>query len=283
MGIAIIVPGVSYSDNNLGKVTISQKLPVTGISIVGNEVVRGESYQYTISYSPSNTSQRGVVWSVEQGSEYATINQNGLLTILQGASSNDVTIKAVSTYNADVVATKVLQVTYFKELVPIYKLENKSFTASESSLINTNKTLMDSVNTEWTLFVDLSIGEKPSNQPQSELVSIYSNRSVDSIGIGYSVYNNGSKFLRFSDGSTRKLVSVSENWKGAIRRNGDTISYSLDGKTWTDAYTMQDNNNTNPLCFGGIINNGMPGYYAHGNVVKALLYDSVIEDCSNLF
>lgn len=282
MGIAIIVPGVSYSDNNLGKVTISQQVPVTGISIIGNEVVRGESSQYTISYSPLNTSQRGVVWSVEQGGAYATINQNGLLTILQGASSSAVTIKAVSMHNAEVLATKVLQVTYFKELVPVYKLENKTFTASSPSVINTNKTLMDNVNTKWTLFVDLSIGEKPSNIPQSELVSIF--KGSDSIGIGYPIYGNGSKFLCFYDGSsTRKLVSIAtETWKCAIRRDGETISYSLDGKTWVNASTTQGTN-TNPLSFGGIINNSSPGYYANGSVVRALLYDSVIEDCSNLF
>lgn len=282
MGVAIIVPGVSYSDNNLGKVTISQQVPVTGISIVGNAVARGESSQYTISYSPTNTSQRGVVWSVEQGSEYATINQNGLLTILQGASSSSVRIKAVSTHNAEVVATKVLQVTYFKEIVPVYKLENKSFTASSHSVINTNKTLMDNANTKWTLFVELSIGEKPSDMMQSELVSIF--KGTDSIGIGYPVYGNGSKFLCFYDGSsTRKLVSITtDTWKCAIRRNGATISYSLDGKTWTDASTTQGTN-TNPLSFGGSINNSSTDYYANGSVVRALLYDSVIEDCSNLF
>lgn len=282
MGIAIIVPGVSYSDNNLGKVTVSQQVPVTGISIVGNAEVRGESSQYTISYSPTNTSQRGVVWSVEQGSEYATINQNGLLTILQGASSNAVTIKAVSTHNAEVVATKVLQVSYFKELVPVYKLENKTFTAGSSSVINTNMTLMDNAHTMWTLFVDLSFGEKPSDIPQSELVSIFN--AADSIGIGYSVYNNGSKYMRFNDGSgARKLVSITtETWKCAIRRSGVTISYSLDGKTWTNASTTQGTN-PNPLSFGGVINNSMPNYDANGIVVKALLYNSVIEDCSNLF
>ena len=282
MGIAIIVPEVSYSENNLGKVTISQQILITGISIVGNEVVMGESSQYTISYSPTNTSQRGVVWSVEQGSEYATINQNGLLTILQGASSSVVIIKAISIYNEEVVATKVLQVTYFKELVPIYKLENKTFTTNSPSVINTNMTLMDNVNTKWTLFVDLSIGDKPSDMPQSELVSIY--KGTDSIGIGYPVYGNGSKFLCFYDGSsTRKLVSITTNtWKCAIRRNGATISYSLDGKIWTDASTTQGTN-TNPLSFGGIINNSIPGYYANGSVIKALLYDSVIENCSNLF
>lgn len=282
MGIAIIVPEVSYSENNLGKVTISQQIPITGISIVGNEVVMGESSQYTISYSPTNTSQRGVVWSVEQGSEYATINQNGLLTILQGASSNVVIIKAISIYNEEVFATKVLQVTYFKELVPIYKLENKTFTTNSPSVINTNITLMDNVNTKWTLFVDLSIGDKPSDIPQSELISIYNGK--DSIGIGYPVYNNGNKFLCFYDeSSTRKLVSITTNtWKCAIRRNGATISYSLDGNTWIDASTTQGTN-TNPLSFGGIINNSRPGYYANGSVIKALLYDSVIENCSNLF
>lgn len=283
MGIAIVVPGVSYAENNLGKVTITQQIEVAAIAISGSNEISGETSQFTISYTPYDTSQRGVTWSIEEGSEYATIDQNGLLTILRGASSSNVVIKAISLHNPAIYTTKNIVVTYFKEITPIYTLQNKLFTAQSDGIINTGKTLMDNVNTQWTLFLDLSIGALPSGMAQSELVSIYG--GTDAIGIGYPVYNNGGKFLRFYDGSsTRKLVSITtpDAWKCAIRRNGTSISYSLDGVSWTEAGTTQGTN-TNPLSFGGIINNSIPGYYANGTVVKALLYDSVLENCSNLF
>ena len=112
MGTAIVVQGISFATKNLGKVTILENVDVTGIAITGSDTLSGLEGQYGITYTPAYTSQKGVTWSIESGSEYASISSSGLLTVLSGASSSAVVIKAVSTYNAAIYATKSITVTY---------------------------------------------------------------------------------------------------------------------------------------------------------------------------
>lgn len=117
MGIAIIVPNCDFSEANLGKVTLSG-IPVAEIIITGDSDVRGTSAQYSVDYIPTTTSERDVVWSIESGSEYASINSNtGSLTIKSGANNSQVTIKATSIANSDIYATKTITVTYDASLV----------------------------------------------------------------------------------------------------------------------------------------------------------------------
>lgn len=113
MGIALILPECDFSDKSLGKVTIKGNVPLTGISIVGEDNVNGVEAQYTCMYSPAVTTDRDVVWSVESGNQYAYINPStGLLLVLEGASNANVTIKAVSALHSDIYATKNIVVTY---------------------------------------------------------------------------------------------------------------------------------------------------------------------------
>lgn len=113
MGIALILPECDFSDKSLGKVTIKGNVPLTGISIVGDDNVNGVEAQYTCMYSPVVTTDRDVVWSVESGSQYAYINPStGLLLVLEGASNANVTIKASSALHPDIYATKNIVVTY---------------------------------------------------------------------------------------------------------------------------------------------------------------------------
>ncbi|MDO4802204.1 MAG: Ig-like domain-containing protein [Prevotellaceae bacterium] len=110
MGIAIFVPGVSFADNNLGKVTIKENdVPVTGISIVGESEVKNEnnSAKYDVYYTPSNTSQKGVSWSIVSGSEFAAIDQSGRISVV---GDGDVTIKATSKVNPNITAEKNIHV-----------------------------------------------------------------------------------------------------------------------------------------------------------------------------
>lgn len=84
-------------------------LSITGSSSVSN--ANNES-QFGVTYSPSNTTQRGVTWSIASGSDYASIDQNGLLTVKNGASSNTVKIRATSKVNTSIFADKSVTVTY---------------------------------------------------------------------------------------------------------------------------------------------------------------------------
>ena len=111
-GIAIIIPG-DFSANNLGKVTFLQDIAVTAITINANPAYEGTQATLTASYTPSGTNQQGCVWSIVNGSAYATINATtGVLTILIGANANSVTVRATSAYNSAITSDATFNVTY---------------------------------------------------------------------------------------------------------------------------------------------------------------------------
>lgn len=119
MGVAIIIPGVVFTEN-LGKVTLVDgggsgggdvDVKVESIAISGLATVNTSSNKatYSVAYTPTNTTQKGVTWSLESGGEYATIDSMGTLTV---KGSGSVTIKAVSKYNAAVTTKKVVSVVF---------------------------------------------------------------------------------------------------------------------------------------------------------------------------
>ena len=118
MGIAIIAKGAGFGSNNIGVITPSSNVPLVSIAIVGPSTISGTEADYSVTYEPSNTSQRGVLWSITSGGSYATINeQTGKLTVLPGVSSASVTIKATSLYDDTIVATKTITVTFVLNVV----------------------------------------------------------------------------------------------------------------------------------------------------------------------
>lgn len=115
MGVAIIIPGVVFTEN-LGKVTLDGgggdvTVEVESIAISGSATVNTSSNKatYSVAYTPTNTTQKGVTWSLESGEEYATIDSMGTLTV---KGSGSVTIKAVSKHNTAVTAKKVVSVVF---------------------------------------------------------------------------------------------------------------------------------------------------------------------------
>ena len=111
MGIAIIIPGVDFSDVNLGQVTIAGDIPLESLAITGDSAVTN-SATFAAAYTPSNTTERGVAWSVVSGSAYATINSStGELTALPGANASSVTIRVTSTDKPSIYAEKTITVT----------------------------------------------------------------------------------------------------------------------------------------------------------------------------
>ena len=122
-GLAIVIPYVDFSYNSLGKVTpvTGEEIPLVSLTISGaDSVSNGNTSTYSVSYTPSNTTERGVSWSVSQGNEYATINQGGKLSVLPSATEErQVTIRATSTKREDVYAEKVVSVRYQMESADI--------------------------------------------------------------------------------------------------------------------------------------------------------------------
>lgn len=113
-GIAIIVKDMSFSESNLGQVTFAgQTIPITaiGISNVSTNVpLNASSISLSAVYTPSNTTQKGVTWSITSGGTYASINQNGVVTLHNLVANAQFTVKVESTADASINATKTFTV-----------------------------------------------------------------------------------------------------------------------------------------------------------------------------
>ena len=133
-----------YSNKNntiINKISI----PVESIEIVGESVVdndRNES-QFGIVYNPASTTQRGVVWQLVEGAAYASLSSTGQLTVKNGAQGNQVTIKAVSSHNGDILDTKTITVTYHAEAAPSYGLSVTSNVDSPSISLEIDGTAVE--------------------------------------------------------------------------------------------------------------------------------------------
>lgn len=110
MGIAFVVPGADYRERNLGTAHPSTALPIEGIAILGASYVAAVG-RYTAAVYPIFTSQRNLLWSIVSGSEYASIDQNGVVTALPGASSSQVRIRCESVDNPNISSERTISVT----------------------------------------------------------------------------------------------------------------------------------------------------------------------------
>lgn len=102
---------------------------ITGLGILGPSTVNDVSNtaQFQVTYSPSNTTQRSVTWSVVSGSDYASIDGNGKLTVKSNAKGSEVKVRATSTDKPNIYAEKSVNVTYFSAEGPSWDLPSSYF------------------------------------------------------------------------------------------------------------------------------------------------------------
>lgn len=107
MGIAILLrKPVSFANNTAGKVSLKDE-PLQKIEIVGSDSIQKEGV-YSIQFYPSSTNRRDIDWFISQGASIANIDQYGNVTATGG--SGTITIKAVSSNDPSIYATKSVQV-----------------------------------------------------------------------------------------------------------------------------------------------------------------------------
>lgn len=117
MGLAIIIPGVSYADANFGQVTITGNRPIEALTIIGQNNVWSQA-QFSVRMYPYNTTDRGIIWSIDSGGAYATINSTtGELFAIEGADEDTVVIRATSSADASITATKTITVSFTSHTV----------------------------------------------------------------------------------------------------------------------------------------------------------------------
>ena len=114
--------------------TADTSIFVDGITIKGSSYVTvNKTIQMTAEVSPNDAANKGINWSVIDGTGKATIDSSGVLT---GVSSGAVTVKATSKDGSNISSTKQVNITSVDAVVSVAKITVNSKTGSY--LINTN-------------------------------------------------------------------------------------------------------------------------------------------------
>lgn len=115
-------------------------IDIRGLGILGPSTVNDVSNtaQFQVTYSPSNTTQRSITWSVVSGSDYASIDGNGKLTVKSNAKGNEVKVRATSTDKPNIYAEKSVNVTFFSADVSIsFQKDSIEVEAKAGTVTNT--------------------------------------------------------------------------------------------------------------------------------------------------
>lgn len=100
-------------------------VPVTGITVTAaenaTEVASKKTLQFSAALTPADVTNSDIVWSIESGSEVASIDQNGLLTAGSADADTSVTVR-VTSCDANAV--------YGEATVTVKKLEANAFDIS---------------------------------------------------------------------------------------------------------------------------------------------------------
>lgn len=153
-GIAIIVKDMSFADDNVGQVAIiTDPVPVTGISINGsaNVPINIKTLTLSVSYTPSDTTERGISWTVVSGGTYASINQNGVVTLSNLVLNAKFKIRATSTDKPNVYGEKEFTVEA-SNILPEIK-NGKKINISTGQFVDDS----DYICTDWIDVKDMSI------------------------------------------------------------------------------------------------------------------------------
>lgn len=110
MGMAIVVPGADYRNENLGTVTPTNQIALQGIIVTGPASVFVTA-QFNAMLVPTFTTQRVVSWSITAGSQYASIDSTGKVTGVPNIANQPVTIRCTSTDDPSIYGEKNILIT----------------------------------------------------------------------------------------------------------------------------------------------------------------------------
>lgn len=229
MGYAKIIKGVSFVAKNLGQVT-----PVIASDLDRIEIVQGEVINHTIQFSINYTSvdgkpvkneQKGVIWTIESGNEYADIDSNtGILNIKEAAIDAVIIVKAVSLFDNNIFSIKEIKVSYYNYItslraldVGVVTLEGVKLT-SDSVIESSIKYLSDG--TESSHF---AIGAVDSATNNKYRISVYFGSKLNTVA------------FRFGDGAYSQhdylkgdFVDFELDYNG-VTFDGNIVNFSTKG------------------------------------------------------
>lgn len=266
MGLAFLIKDADFSSANLGKVTLAEDIDVTSISI---SVVEKSllHVQCAVSFYPTTTSQRDVIWSIVEGSSYATVDNNGKVTFKNITDNRTVTVKATSTSNRSISDT--LEVS---PISPVFSRVNKTFNGDSSNIEDTGFYPFVPQNDKWTLFID---DKNHTSGCSAGVFNKEANAAGFTIGRHLTTYTgkNSNPYEDFAPG------------KIALVRNGSSYKATYDGVNYVEVFSFANTTdaNKNTIKFGAIHDYNGANTLPFVGTATMLIYNDVFEDISILF
>ena len=196
------------------------------IEIIGPDTVTGMKCNYVAVINAEQVITTACTWSIESGSQYATINQNtGEVNILPGASSSSVTIKAVY---GSVSETKTINFTY-----------------EASSTATTETTIDESGNTTTVITTVTEDGSGSTTEVVSVVTVDESGNTLGSETGSTTTNADGSYESTNTSFNGNGDPTYTENQSGDTAGNVNTqeIEYDESGNSAVTSYSVDTSNN----------------------------------------
>lgn len=240
------------------------EIALTGLVISGDSTVNSDSNtaQFSVSYTPSNTTQRGILWSVVSGSDYASIDEKGLLTVKEGANGSTVKIRATSKDSSSVYAEKSVTVTY---KIASVSVTGVSLSKSVLSLaVGESETLVATVAPERA--TDRSVKWESSNK---NVATVNQSGTVTAVAVGSAVIGVRTNDGGFTARCNLTVAAVVNEYTLTVNctTSGATVkvleyvagqSSMADAVTYTEPMTFRENTTVKVWAYkNGMIDSGM--------------------------
>lgn len=237
---------------------------ITGLGILGPSTVNDVSNtaQFQVTYSPSNTTQRSITWSVVSGSDYASIDGNGKLTVKSNAKGNVVKVRATSKDNSSVYAEKSVTVTY---KIASVSVTGVSLSKSVLSLaVGESETLVATVAPESA--TDRSVTWESSNK---NVATVNQNGTVKAVAAGSALIGVRTNDGGFTARCNLTVAAVVKEYTLTVNcaTPGATVkvlecvagqSSIADAVTYTEPMTFRENTTVKVWAYkNGMIDSGM--------------------------
>lgn len=239
-------------------------IDITGLGILGPSTVNDVSNtaQFQVTYSPSNTTQRSITWSVVSGPDYASIDEKGLLTVKGGANGSTVKIRATSKDNSSVYAEKSVTVTY-----KIASVSVTGVSLSKSVLflaVGESETLVATVAPERA--TDRSVTWESSNK---NVATVNQNGTVKAVAAGSALIGVRTNDGGFTARCNLTVAAVVNEYTLTVNcaTPGATVkvleyvagqSSMADAVTYTEPMTFRENTTVKVWAYkNGMIDSGM--------------------------
>lgn len=239
-------------------------IDITELGILGPSTVNDVSNtaQFQVTYSPSNTTQRSITWSVVSGPDYASIDEKGLLTVKGGANGSTVKIRATSKDNSSVYAEKSVTVTY---KIASVSVTGVSLSKSVLSLaVGESETLVATVAPERA--TDRSVTWESSNK---NVATVNQNGTVKAVAAGSAVIGVRTNDGGFTARCNLTVAAVVKEYTLTVNcaTPGATVkvleyvagqSSIADAVTYTEPMTFRENTTVKVWAYkNGMIDSGM--------------------------